>query len=136
MALSACLLPTAVTTAEADAPCFYSDGAQVPEPGFSEAAMHAYEFGPQLKASFDALSDGEVSTVVALLEHPGSTLLTMKCSANDVFWTHLSLVGLSDTSDDAVPADLAGKARGYRVTEEGQQLLPGLIDGLVRERYQ
>lgn len=129
------ILATAVATiwpVPGHAACFYADGTSAPEPGPSPAARKSKDWGPKFVELFNTLSKGDKSTVVAILQRPGAALLTTKCSNNDLFWTHLSLIGLSGEAPDAVPAALAETGRAFELTEQGSQTLPLLLraDGL------
>ena len=116
------------------AACRYADGATAPEPGLSQKALESKDWGPKLVELFNNLSKGDKSIVAAILRKPGAALMTTKCSNNDLFWTHLSLVGMSEVVPDAVPAAAADFARAFKLTARGSRDLPGLLrlDGIRR----
>lgn len=109
------------------ASCNFADGTAAPKPGPSQEAMNSRAWGPTLVKLFNALSKGDKSILAAVLNKPGAATLTTECSNNDFFWTHLSLVGMSELAPDAVPAGLPIQARAFKLTEQGAQVLPGLL---------
>ena len=121
-AIYAVILPSLVW-----AGCQYADGTAAPEPGPSPEALHSKSWGPKLKVLFNNLSDGEKSNVLAVMETPDAALLTMKCSNNDLFWIHLSLVGMSEVEPDSLPELLADKGRAWKLTGLGYRTLPALL---------
>ena len=99
-----------------------------PERGFHEPALHDKSWGPRLKELAAALSDGDRSVLLSLLqETKDATAMTSRGSPNDWFWAHLSRIGWMAPREDAVPDPLRATIVAYHVTEEGQTHLPGLL---------
>jgi len=112
--------------------CVYPDGTPVPEPGLSTEAANSMGWGPMFGALYMDLSDGDRSTVVGALQTPGAAVLTARCSPNDIFFSHMSLVGWSEVVPDGVPAELAKlpigqQFRSYKITDLGRSALPNLL---------
>ena len=97
-------------------------------PGLSEEARNSREWGPQFVTLYNNLSKGDQSTLTAMLQHKNSALVTAKCSANDLFWTHLSLVGLSEQDPESLAEGLPEIARAFKLTDEGRSTIPGLLE--------
>ncbi len=116
--------------------CTYADGTPAPEPGVSQEAQDSLDWGPTFVKLFKGLSDGDKSTLVAILRQSDAVLLTTKCSANDLFWTHLSLVEMSEEAPDVIPEEwpqeLADNSRAFGLTEYGREVLPGLLQTAAR----
>ncbi len=113
------------------ATCLYPNGTSAPEPGLSNQAQKSKSWGPSLVKLFNNLSAGDKSILVAVLQKRGGVLLTTKCSNNDLFWIHLSLVGMSEVKPDAIPTGLpaaqAKKMRAFKLTASGYQRLPSFL---------
>ena len=109
------------------AECTYADGTPAPEPGPSSEA----EASPTWKAKFvelySNLSRGDKSVVDAVLKVGDEPVLISRCSPHDLFWTHLSLLGLSEVVDAKLPDPVGKLTRAYKLTPKGQKLLPGYI---------
>jgi hypothetical protein len=79
------------------------------------------------------LNSGDVSVLLYGVENPGTRMMTTKGSANDVFWSALEKVGL--TESHPVPDDIGGELeaagitlRFYTVTEQGEAEIPALLE--------
>lgn len=108
--------------------CTYADGTAAPEPGLSVEAVDSEDWGPTFVRLFKRLNDGDKSTLAAMLEIDNSALLTNKCSNNDLLWTHLSLLGMSqEDPDSGLPAEATEDFRVFILTDHGREALPGLI---------
>lgn len=111
--------------------CLNPNGTNAPEPGLSKQAQKSKSWGPALVKLFNNLSAGDKSAVVAVLQRPDGILLITKCSNNDLFWTHISLVGMSEVKPEAIPSGLPAaqtkKFRAYRLTTSGYQRLPSFL---------
>lgn len=78
------------------------------------------------------LSPGDVSVLMYGVENPGTRMMTTEGSANDVFWSALERLGLTETHP--LPEDLDGELAGagirlrfYTVTERGEAEIPALL---------
>ena len=114
-----------------------SDVPQEPERGFSAAAAQDKSWGPRLKDLAQNLSPGDKSVLMALLsaERPDrdqSIAMTSRGSPNDWFWAHLAKVGWMEEAAAEVPEPLRSMTIAYRVTPEGQRLLPGMLPHFFR----
>lgn len=86
--------------------------------------------GPQVLQAFKALSEADKSVILAGAQHPGSTMLTTKGSANDRFWTLLSQADW--TEEVALPegiqdTEMARQSIAWAVTSLGAVALPVLF---------
>ena len=114
--------------------CTFADGTAAPEPGLSQAALDSKDWGPTFVRLFKRLNDGDKSTLAAIVEVGNAALLTNKCSNNDLLWTHLSLVGMSqEDPDSGLPAEAADDFRVFILTDHGREVLPDLIQSAVRQ---
>ncbi|WP_299967171.1 hypothetical protein [uncultured Roseobacter sp.] len=112
-----------------------SDTSVDPVRGLLEDAKTDRSWGPRLKALAEALSDGDRSALIALLQNDAqkdAAVMTSRGSANDRFWAHLSNVGLTALQDGSVPEPLRETAVAYKLTPEGRRLLPPLVGSLFR----
>lgn len=113
------------------ADCTYADGTAAPEPGLSQEALDSEDWAPTFVRLLSRLNEGDRSTLVAILIADNAALVTNKCSNNDLLWTHLSLVGISEEDPDSVPVglpeDVAGTIRAFTLTDHGRDTLPGLL---------
>lgn len=104
-----------------------------PDRRLSESAKHDKSWGPQLKELAKALSKGDKSVLVALLQTTNDearVALTSRGSPNDWFWAHLANVGLMEEYEEGVPEELRDITVAYTITANGYRMLPGLLPSL------
>lgn len=109
------------------AACKYADGTPAPEPGVSEAATASKNWESKFVELYSALSRGDKSVVASALKVGNAEVLTTRCSAHDLFWTHLSLVGMSEVVDMGLPEPVRELTRAYKLTTHGQNALSDLL---------
>ncbi len=105
------------------AACTFPDGSAAPEPGLLGDMPDLREWNVEFVELYNNLSKGDRSTLVAVLRQDATVLMTSRCSPNDLLWTHLSLVGMSEVDDGVVAEQLAERVRGYRLTRFGRDFL-------------
>ena len=112
--------------------CKHADGTPAPEPGPSQAAKQSKTWGPKFVELFSNLSRGDKSVVVSALKVGDAAILTTRCSNHDLFWTHLSLVEMSEVVDSGLPEPVRELTRSYKLTAHGQKALPDLLSAAKR----
>ncbi|MBO6783318.1 MAG: hypothetical protein JJ899_08630 [Alphaproteobacteria bacterium] len=134
--LAACLVTALAVgwSSQAHAECTYADGTAAPAPGMSEQAKTSNAWGPRFVSLYNNLNKGDQATLDAMLDHRNSALVTSKCSPNDLFWTHLSLVGLSEEDPESLSEGLPEIARAFKLTDQGRRRIPAMLEaGGVRK---
>ena len=109
------------------ASCTYADGSPAPKPGLAPDAGKSAAWGAKFVELFGNLSKGDKSTVDAALKVENAQVLVTRCTPHDLFWTHLSLLGLSEVVDAKLPDPVAELTRAYQLTSKGQKVLPSYI---------
>ena len=106
---------------------------RMPAVSSGQAMPEASEFRSGLVEAYRAMSPGDRSTLHVMTrgtlprDAPAS-LMTTQGSPNDVFWTLLSTVGLSEPGkpnkelSEALPT-----IRMWKLTENGAKVVPGLV---------
>ena len=109
------------------AACKYADGSSAPEPGRSQATKESETWQRKFVELLSNLSRGDKSTVDAALKVGTEPVLTTRCANQDLFWGHLSLVGMSEVVDMGLPEPVKKLTRAYKLTPFGQKTLPDLM---------
>ena len=107
--------------------CTYADGTPAPQPGPSKAAAASKSWEPKFVELYSSLSKGDKSVVASALKVPNAEILTTRCSNHDLFWSHLSLAGISEVVDIGLPEPVKELTRAYKLTPSGRKSLPDLL---------
>ncbi len=99
--------------------------------------MNSKSWGPELLAHYTNMSHGDRSTFQAALVQPDAVLMTDKCTAKDLFWIHLSWVGMSEPREHdfkKFPEAMREKLRIWGLTERAHEVMHGLAQTLATDR--
>ena len=103
------------------ASCTYADGIPAPKPGPLPEASKSAAWGEKFVELYMNLSKADKSTIDAVLKVGDETVLITRCSPHDLFWTHLSLLELSEVVDAKLPDPVAELTRAYKLTSKGRE---------------
>jgi len=108
-----------------------------PTRGVIASAEHDYSWGPRVFALARGLTDAERTLLQGVVADALNgvecrPIVTTRGGTGDMFWAHLSNVGIVTVDEDAVPQRLIARRIGYRVAPKGLRTLRHLGGDLVQ----